>query len=92
MSSDLYFNSNEIEPPRLLNLNPGMELVTSIPKEIRKVKKVKQSEKDRDVGGETVNKLYENMLDLKEDEDVVLPGEDKEGVKSDEWGSDSESD
>jgi len=92
MSSEDYVNSSEVEPPRLLNLNPGLELLSSIPKEVRRVKKVKGNEKDRDVGVDTVNKLYENMLDLKEDEDVLLPGEDREGVGSDEWGDKSDSD
>jgi len=92
MSCDIYINSTEIEPPRLLNLNPGLELLSSIPKEVKRIKKVKGGEQERDVEEDTVNKLYEGMLDLKEDEDVLLPGEDREGVNPNEWGESSESD
>jgi len=93
MTCDEYFSNENVEPPVLIDLNPGLELLSSIPKVVKKVKRVKKGgDIEVDVEEDTVNKLYENMMELKEDEDVVLPGEDREGVGSDEWGNESEED
>jgi len=58
------------------------------------MKKVKLGGKildQKDVEENTINRLYDNMMDHKEDEDDLLPGQDREGVDSGEWGeSDSD--
>jgi len=92
MSPDIYFSSDQLENPRLIDLNPGLQLLSSIPKTVKKVKKFKGDKvgKDQnDVEKDTINSIYENMMEHKEDEDDVIPGQDLEGVGSDEWADDS---
>jgi len=39
----------------------------------------------KDIEEKTINVLYDKLMEHKDDEDLIIPGENMEGVASDEW-------
>jgi len=89
MNIDQYLSADNVLPPKTLDLNPGLPLLSSAPKIVRKMKKIKKDgEKvmdQKDMEEKTINVLYDRLMEHKDDEDMVIPGENMEGVASDEW-------
>jgi WD40 repeat protein len=86
LSTEEFFNG-EIPSPPTLDLNPGLELLSSAPVEEIVIKKFVQGDRvidDADVAENTINKLYDTLMSHKEEEDDIIPGDELDGVDSDE--------
>eukprot|EP01130_Rhizamoeba_saxonica_P008990 TRINITY_DN3646_c0_g1_i1.p1 TRINITY_DN3646_c0_g1~~TRINITY_DN3646_c0_g1_i1.p1 ORF type:complete len:900 (-),score=235.64 TRINITY_DN3646_c0_g1_i1:92-2791(-) len=91
-STDEYFSNTAEREPILQDLNPGLDLLSSAPKILRKMKKYVRGEEEidqADMGEQTIDTLYDRMMDQKDSEDEVLPWELNEGAGSDEWDDSS---
>eukprot|EP01125_Pyxidicula_operculata_P015031 TRINITY_DN507_c0_g1_i1.p1 TRINITY_DN507_c0_g1~~TRINITY_DN507_c0_g1_i1.p1 ORF type:complete len:1000 (-),score=293.97 TRINITY_DN507_c0_g1_i1:325-3324(-) len=86
MSSAEFFSGQTL-PPKLVDLNPGLPLLSTAPKIVRKMKKYNaeiQEESERTSRMNTLEGIYSKVMEFKEST-TVPEHELKEGVDESEW-------
>jgi coronin-7 len=91
LDSSAWFSGQNKEP-KLISLQPaGMKKLSEAPKLVRKVRRFNPEEEDmndpKKLAAKVIDKYHERMQEWKDANagEVIMPGQDKQGVDSDEW-------